>query len=664
MKKIHRITTALLLSMILVIGGGERCSAVVNDNVLNSGLELKVGVPSNDGETIFSLLHQILTELAYVRNAVTSDESVSNADLKELIIGNYSSDKLCTQPTIVEARGYNNHLTVTWTKPTTTNVAVAKYNVYICPSDTAPLDLTDFTKIGTVSYNEFENNFTYVSPELLPNVNYWVMVTSESKRGVNNDQLVLNGSHIMKCVDKSAIASNIFTITEENDTITSCYTTQTFNYILNIPEKINGKTVVGIGSPDGNNATVAAGNFRDIVLPDTLTKVNSYFLNSKSTCLNLGISKDNCDSFNRYDKLPDAVTDVGDYAFNAETGLKDSNLILPTSLVNIGAYAYSNTKIATVKFTENTLQRIGNSAFENCTQINTVYVPNILEFGEIAFKGCTGLINLECNATTLTTQFQNCPALQDMVLDESVSTLGSHTFDVDIGSTYTTFAQVAATQITPNYGFLIYYDAGGWVYQKEYTGANGIYPIRGARSGGDTYVDTNGWFALNHIGNVSGLQFFKACVLNTPTVWSYNSTKNLYVKGDTLLCVDILDNTVSGGAGGNVLQVRTLRVQCPLLPSSYSFVPIYGSNYYCCAGCIGSAGFGAFAYEQCYSNSNNGNSKINVYSNDYCYDTDDYFSAYKYTTHLKQYSKLNLGWLADQFIEQHDINDVDVPSFK
>lgn len=660
MKKIHRITTALLLSMILVIGGGERCSAGVNDNVLNSGLELKVGEPSNDGETIFSLLHQILTELAYVRNAVTSNESVSNADLKELIIGNYSSDKLCTQPTIVEARGYNNHLTVTWTKPTTTNVAVAKYNVYICPSDTAPLDLTDFTKIGTVAYNEFENNFTYVSPELLPNVNYWVMVTSESKRGVNNDQLVLNGSHIMKCVDKSAIASNIFTITEENDTITSCYTTQTFNYILNIPETINGKTVVGVGSPNGNSATVAAGNFRDILIPDTITQVNSYFLNSKNACMNLGISKDNCDSFNRYDKLPDAVTDVGDYAFNAETGLKDSNRILPTSLVNIGAYAYSNTKIATVKFTENTLQRIGNSAFENCTQINTVYVPNILEFGEIAFKGCTGLINLECNATTLTTQFQNCPALSNIVLDELVATVQYNAFYTNIGTVNQYCIQRAYAAGSDS----VYYNIGGVNQFSAYS----VY--RYASNGGSVSGTPSYSYALDGFNNL--------VLGQTSKIFDINERRSLFCKGNTVfnckqnVSTSSAESTYAEGSRASCNYNEILFIG-PFLPTFYYWVVCSGNRFYDCSiyesywhgGNNMDAAFASWGYN--IPNASNGvfcNIAIYSANTDICDSSAATFSADKYTQFLRSNTILKTSWLADQFIEQHDINDVDVPSFK
>lgn len=618
MKKIHRITTALLLSMILVIGGGERCSAVVNDNVLNSGLELKVGEPSNDGETIFSLLHQILTELAYVRNAVTSDESVSNEDLKELIIGNYSSDKLCTQPTIVEARGYNNHLTVTWTKPTTTNVAVAKYNVYICPSDTAPLDLTDFTKIGTVAYNEFENNFTYVSPELLPNVNYWVMVTSESKRGVNTDQLVLNGSNIMKCVDKSAIASNIFTITEENDTITSCYTTQAFDYILNIPEKINGKTVVGVGSPNGNNATVAAGNFRDILIPDTVTQVNSYFLNSKNTCINLGISKDNCGSFNRYDRLPDAVTDVGDYAFNAMSSLSSNSIQIPNSIVNIGAYAYSGTQVTDTKIVDGQIKNIGSYAFANCNKLDsTLYVPNMQSFGTGVFSNCGSLRNIEINYPTLNSTFNNCANIDNIVL-------GTNVVSVDINCFVNT-------------------NCGTRYHRRNDGGTN-----TGTFGNGSSCKA----FANCRIGYNHNLQSYMSSVptqlfvLNPNTLFHYSySIYNAAEYGD---------NYEFGS------------VTVPFMPSITWQVLVPYCDYVRISWWDGQRYYASKVSEDCLYNSKSGGiTKLIIYCSSGSYNTSSkQFTAGSFSDCMRAQTGPNLAWLADQFIEQHNINDVVVPSFK
>ncbi|HBK02104.1 MAG TPA: hypothetical protein DDY77_03640 [Clostridiales bacterium] len=102
--------------------------------------------------------------------------------------------------------------------------------------------------------------------------------------------------------------------------------------------------------------------------------------------------------------LPSTVTDIGEFAFSAcydnteggtATGLR--KIAFGSSLASIGASAFaSNTLLSEIIFaSENSLSVIGNNAFELCTSITALSLPEgVTDIGDKAFLDCSALSNI------------------------------------------------------------------------------------------------------------------------------------------------------------------------------------------------------------------------------------------------------------------------------
>ena len=78
------------------------------------------------------------------------------------------------------------------------------------------------------------------------------------------------------------------------------------------------------------------------------------------------------------------------------------------------------------------LTTIANSAFEGCTNLWKVQLPNTVEtIGDNAFKGCTGLIGIlfpESVTTIGQSAFEGCSSIKDLALPNSIIAIGKRAF--------------------------------------------------------------------------------------------------------------------------------------------------------------------------------------------------------------------------------------------
>lgn len=76
---------------------------------------------------------------------------------------------------------------------------------------------------------------------------------------------------------------------------------------------------------------------------------------------------------------------------------------------------------------------IGDLAFQNCTELSYVFLPESLEkIGSRAFEGCTKLVSLKIPEGTTTIEssaFRGCTGLQQINLPNSLKSLGSYSFE-------------------------------------------------------------------------------------------------------------------------------------------------------------------------------------------------------------------------------------------
>ena len=97
---------------------------------------------------------------------------------------------------------------------------------------------------------------------------------------------------------------------------------------------------------------------------------------------------------------------------------ESGNIAIPSSVTNNGK-TY-------------TVTRIRYSAFENCTGLTDVTIPNsVTEIGSWAFSGCTNLtfINIPSNVTSIEDRaFENCSKLTSFTIPNAVTNLGEKAF--------------------------------------------------------------------------------------------------------------------------------------------------------------------------------------------------------------------------------------------
>ena len=141
---------------------------------------------------------------------------------------------------------------------------------------------------------------------------------------------------------------------------------------------------------------------------------------------------------------PLPVTSIGTSAFYNCTGL--TSLTIPNSVTTIGNYAFEYCTGLTSVTIPNSVTTIGNGAFEYCTSLTSVTIPNsVTSIGGSAFSGCSGLTSVHitdlaawCKIAFSYSEsnplyyaqhlFLNDEEIKDLVIPNSVTSIGNYTF--------------------------------------------------------------------------------------------------------------------------------------------------------------------------------------------------------------------------------------------
>ena len=125
------------------------------------------------------------------------------------------------------------------------------------------------------------------------------------------------------------------------------------------------------------------------------------------------------------------VASLGTSAFDGCTALTGVGT-MPSTVTNIGKYAFYNCKALTSIILPSSLGAIGVSAFYNCDALTSVTIPNsVKSIGGSAFNGCDALktINLGTGLTIINDgAFANCPAVARIYVPANVKTIESDAF--------------------------------------------------------------------------------------------------------------------------------------------------------------------------------------------------------------------------------------------
>lgn len=127
--------------------------------------------------------------------------------------------------------------------------------------------------------------------------------------------------------------------------------------------------------------------------------------------------------------MPKSVTSIEDTAFYGCLSLSD--IVFPQSLKSIGAQAFCYTKLGTVDC-PSSLEQIGDFAFSSCKKLSSVNIADSTKtIGAGAFGKCTQLseVHLPASLETIESQtFGGCASLQKIVIPDKVETIGNSAF--------------------------------------------------------------------------------------------------------------------------------------------------------------------------------------------------------------------------------------------
>ena len=132
-----------------------------------------------------------------------------------------------------------------------------------------------------------------------------------------------------------------------------------------------------------------------------------------------------------------SVTSIGDSAFESCTGL--TSVTIPDSVTSIGRSAFYNCTGLTSVTIGSGVKSIGEDAFLNCTGLTSVTIPDsVTSIGNYAFRGCSGLTSVTIgNGVTSIGEcaFYNCTGLTSVTIGNGVTSIGDSAFQDCTGLT-------------------------------------------------------------------------------------------------------------------------------------------------------------------------------------------------------------------------------------
>ncbi len=199
-------------------------------------------------------------------------------------------------------------------------------------------------------------------------------------------------------------SDNTITITDCNENAVN----------VDIPAKINGKSVTSIGS----DAFSDCSSLTNITIPDSVTSIYNYAFNSCSSLTNITIPNSvtyigyqifrECSSLTniKVDNSNPNYSSVDGNFFNKDKtkliqyaiGKTDTHYTIPNSVTSVGDIAFSWCSSLTNVIIPDSVTSIGGWAFYSCTSLSNVTIPaGVTSIGENVFYNCSDLANINVN---------------------------------------------------------------------------------------------------------------------------------------------------------------------------------------------------------------------------------------------------------------------------
>lgn len=256
--------------------------------------------------------------------------------------------------------------------------------------------------------------------------------TNDSSRWSGSGWTSANGAYGLSA-DGTPVARYTYTLDDKNNATITKYNGNSWS--IYIPEKIDGYTVVGIGSNAFSNEEMVS-----VVIPDTVTAIESNAFYKATALKNVTLSKNltsiESDAFRSCSSLesiviPDTVTKIGWSAFYNCTSLKDVKL--SKSLTYLGSMAFGSTAIDEIEIPKTLDNCDGSGPFYECELLKKVtFESGITKIPQCLFENCTGLESIVIPDTVTVIEgsaFLNATALKNVTLSKSLKSIKGNAFD-------------------------------------------------------------------------------------------------------------------------------------------------------------------------------------------------------------------------------------------
>ncbi|MBR1611859.1 MAG: leucine-rich repeat domain-containing protein, partial [Methanobrevibacter sp.] len=185
----------------------------------------------------------------------------------------------------------------------------------------------------------------------------------------------------------------------------------------------NDYLVTSIGEAAFSNSD----RITSITIPENITNIGiSAFFN----CLKLTTINFNAVTLDNLGQNSNIFYNAGKNGTGITVNIGNSVKSIPNYLFYIQELS-GRPKIKTVNFGEN-LQSIGNNAFQFCSNINSLTIPNsVISIGDSAFQYCTGLTSvvLPSNIVQIgSSVFRDCRALTSIIIPNAVERISEYAF--------------------------------------------------------------------------------------------------------------------------------------------------------------------------------------------------------------------------------------------